>query len=196
MDWSAVGSLIGPMAPTIGSILGGFIPFPGGAVLGSLAGKMVASALGVPPTPEAVHDAVTTGDPDVIKAKLASADVEMNAEVEKHKADLADVADARSTNLELMKAGSKISYAPAIVSAIVLLGFMILSFIAMKPDLTGVRTDVTLFLLGAWSGYAGAVVTYWLGSSAGSTEKSSQIERMVASAAVGKPPVVPIIKKK
>jgi hypothetical protein len=196
MDWSAVGSLIGPMAPTIGSILGGFIPFPGGAVLGSLAGKMVASALGVPPTPEAVHEAVTTGDPDVIKAKLASADVEMNAEVEKHKADLADVADARSTNLELMKAGSKISYAPAIVSAIVLLGFMILSFIAMKPDLTGVRTDVTLFLLGAWSGYAGAVVTYWLGSSAGSTEKSSQIERMVASAAVGKPPVVPIIKKK
>ncbi len=195
MDWSAVGSLIGPMAPTIGSILGGFIPFPGGAVLGSLAGKMVASALGVPPTPEAVHEAVTTGDPDIIKAKLAAADSEMNAEVEKHKADLADVADARSTNLELMKAGSKISYAPAIVSGIVLIGFMILSFIAMKPDLTGVRTDVTLFLLGAWSGYAGAVVTYWLGSSAGSTEKSSQIERMVAASAT-KPPVVPIIKKK
>lgn len=194
MDWSAVGSLIGPMAPTIGSILGGFIPFPGGAVLGSLAGKMVASALGVPPTPEAVHDAVTTGDPEVIKAKLAAADSEMNAEVEKHKADLADVADARSTNLELMKAGSKISYAPAIVSAIVLFGFGILSFIAMKPDLTGVRTDVTLFLLGAWSGYAGAVVTYWLGSSAGSTEKSSQIERMVAN--TNKPMIVPIVKKK
>ena len=195
MDWSVIGGLIAPMAPTIGSILGGFIPFPGGAVLGSLAGKMVATALGVPATPEAVHDAVTTGDPEVIKAKLEAADAEMSAEVEKHKADLADVADARSTNLELMRAGSKISYAPAIVSAIVLLGFMILSFIAMKPDLTGVRTDVTLFLLGAWSGYAGAVVTYWLGSSAGSTDKSAQIERMAAASATANKPVVAIKKK-
>jgi len=195
MDWSVIGGLIAPMAPTIGSILGGFIPFPGGAVLGSLAGKMVATALGVPATPEAVHDAVTTGDPEVIKAKLEAADAEMSAEVERHKADLADVADARSTNLELMRAGSKISYAPAIVSAIVLLGFMILSFIAMKPDLTGVRTDVTLFLLGAWSGYAGAVVTYWLGSSAGSTDKSAQIERMAAASATANKPVVAVKKK-
>lgn len=195
MDWSAVGSLVAPMAPTIGGLLGGLIPFPGGAILGSMAGKMVASALGVAATPEAVHDAVTTGDPDVIKAKLASADAEMSAEVEKHKADLADVQDARRINLELEKAGSKISYAPAVVSAIVLIGFMILSFIAMKPDLTGVRTDVTLFLLGAWSGYAGAVVTYWLGSSSSSSEKSAQIERM-ASAAVSKPIIAPVIKKK
>lgn len=194
MDWGAVGSLVAPMAPTIGGLLGGLIPFPGGAILGSMAGKMIASALGVPPTPEAVHEAVTTGDPDVIKAKLAAADDEMNAEVEKHKADLLDVQDARSTNLELVKAGSNISYAPGIVSAIVLLGFMILSFIAMKPDLAGVRTDVTLFLLGAWSGYAGAVVTYWLGSSAGSTDKTATIERMAAAAA--KPPLIVPIKKK
>jgi hypothetical protein len=194
MDWSAVGSLIGPMAPTIGSILGGFIPFPGGAVLGSLAGKMVASALGVPPTPEAVHEAVTTGDPDVIKAKLASADAEMNAEVEKHKADLADVADARSTNLELMKAGSKISYAPVVVSVVILSGFLILSFLAMRPDLAGVRTDVTLYLLGAWSTFAGAVVTYWLGSSAGSVDKSAQIAVLAGAATKAAP--TPIIKKK
>lgn len=196
MDWSAVGSLVAPMAPTIGGLLGGLIPFPGGAILGSMAGKMVASALGVAPTPEAVTTAVTTGDPEVIKAKLASADAEMSAEVEKHKADLADIQDARATMVELQKAGSKISYAPAVVSAIVLLGFMILSFIAMKPDLTGVRTDVTLFLLGAWSGYAGAVVTYWLGSSSTSAEKSAQIERMASAAVVGKPTIIPVVKKK
>lgn len=195
MDWSAIGSLVAPMAPTIGSLLGGLIPFPGGAILGTMAGKMVANALGVPPTPEAVHEAVTTQDPEVVKAKLAAADVEMNAEVEKHKADLADVQDAREKNFELVKAGSSISYAPAIVSAIILIGFGVLSFIAMKPDLTGVRTDVTLFLLGAWSGYAGAVVTYWLGSSAGSTDKSAQIERMAAVAAGAKPVIKPPVKK-
>lgn len=196
MDWSAVGSLVAPMAPTIGGLLGGLIPFPGGAILGTMAGKMVASALGVAPTPDAVHDAVTTGDPDVIKAKLASADAEMSAEVEKHKADLEDTQDARRTNLELVKAGSKISYAPVVVSIVILTGFMVLSFLAMKPEVTGVRTDVTLFLLGAWSGYTGAVVTYWLGSSATSSEKSAQIERMANVAVVSKPVVVPAIKKK
>jgi hypothetical protein len=109
---------------------------------------------------------------------------------EKHKADLADVQDARATNLEL----NKIGWAPAVVSTVVLLGFLILSFIAMKPELTGVRTDVTLFLLGAWSGYAGAVVTYWLGSSAGSSEKSNQLAAL-AGATTPKPGVKPPAKR-
>ena len=195
MDWSALTPLLANAAPTIGGLLGGLIPFPGGAILGTVAGKVLAEALGVPPTPEAINTAITTGEPEKVNAALAAAEYKMQAEVERHKADLADVADARATNLALVNAKSSIGYAPAVVSAIVLLGFMILSFIAMKPDLTGVRTDVTLFLLGAWSGYAGAVVTYWLGSSAGSTDKSAQIERMVAAAAVPKPAVKPVVKK-
>jgi hypothetical protein len=194
MDWSALTPLLANAAPTIGGILGGLIPFPGGAILGTVAGKVLAEALGVPPTPEAVKTAIVTGDPERVNAALADAEAKMNAEVERHKADLADVADARATNLALVKSDSSIAYAPAIVSAIVLAGFGILSFIAMKPDLTGVRTDVTLFLLGAWSGYAGAVVTYWLGSSAGSTDKSAQIERMVAAASKAPPPA-PVKKK-
>ena len=80
---------------------------------------LLAEALGVPPTPQAVNAAITTGDPAVVQAQLTEAEAKMTAEVERHKADLADVADARATNLELAKAGSKISYAPAIVSAIV-----------------------------------------------------------------------------
>jgi hypothetical protein len=183
MDWSAVGGLVGQAAPTIGGLLGGFIPFPGGAFLGELAGKAVAAALGVPPTPEAVHQAVTTGDPDIVKAKLAAADVQMQADVEKYRLQLEDVQNARATNLALVNANSSISYAPSIVSGIILVGFLVLSFLAMKPELTGVRTDVTLFLLGAWSGYAGAVVTYWLGSSASSAQKSDQIAVMAGTAA-------------
>ncbi len=197
MDWSALVPLVASAAPTIGGLLGGLIPFPGGAILGQVAGKVLAEALGVPPTPEAVNTAITTGDPVTVNAALSEAEAKMQAEVDKHKADLADIADARLTNLELVKAGSNISYAPAIVSTIILLGFMILSFLAMKPDLAGVRTDVTLYLLGAWSTFAGAVVTYWLGSSAGSVDKSSQIERMAASAAA-KPAAVIVapVKKK
>ena len=95
----------------------------------------------------------------------------MQVELENHKADLADVQDARATKFELNKIGSSLGWVPAVVSTVVLLGFLILSFIAMKPELTGMRTDVTLELLGACSGYAGAVVTYWLGASAGSSER-------------------------
>ncbi len=190
MDWSALSPLLASAAPTIGGLLGGLIPFPGGAILGEVAGKVLAQALGVPPTPEAVNNAITTGDPAAVNAALSEAEARMNAEVEKHKADLASVADARSTNLKLYEAGSKISYAPMVVSGVVLIGFLVLSFIAMRPDLAGVRTDVTLYLLGAWSSFAGAVVTYWLGSSAGSTDKSAQIERMAAAAAIPPPKAV------
>ncbi len=195
MDWSALVPLVAGAAPTIGSLLGGLIPFPGGAILGQVAGKVLAEALGVPPTPEAVNAAITTGDPAAVNAALSEAEAKIQAEVDKHRADLQDDQDARSTNLQLVKAGSSIGYAPVVVSSVILIGFLVLSFLAMKPELAGVRTDVTLFLLGAWSGYAGAVVTYWLGSSAGSTDKSAQIERMAAAAS--KPPVIPTaIKKK
>lgn len=197
MDWSSLAPLVANAAPTIGGILGGLIPFPGGAVLGQVAGKVLAEALGVPPTPEAVNTAITTGDPATVTAALSAADAKMQAEIEKHKADLADVQDARSTNLELNKIGSSLGWAPAVVSTVVLLGFLILSFIAMKPELTGVRTDVTLFLLGAWSGYAGAVVTYWLGSSAGSSEKSNQLAALAgASTPANKPGVKPPVVKR
>ena len=62
MDWSALTPLIANAAPTIGGLLGGLIPFPGGAILGQVAGKVLAEALGVPPTPEAVKEAIETGD--------------------------------------------------------------------------------------------------------------------------------------
>jgi hypothetical protein len=42
MDWSALVPLLANSAPTIGGLLGGLIPFPGGAVLGTVAGKVLA----------------------------------------------------------------------------------------------------------------------------------------------------------
>lgn len=67
---------------------------------------------------------------------------------------------------------------PIIVSLVVLAGFIGISFLAMKPDYAGVKQEVVLFLLGSWSGLAGIAVAYWLGSSAGSSDKSKQIERL------------------
>lgn len=68
--------------------------------------------------------------------------------------------------------------APVIVSVIVLGGFAMFSFLAMKPELSGVKESVVLFLLGAWSTMAAGVVTYWVGSSASSKQKDETIQSM------------------
>jgi hypothetical protein len=182
MDWSDIGKLIGPMAPTIGSILGGFIPFPGGAVLGQVAGKMVAEALGVPPTPAAVASAVQTGDPATIQAKLSEAEVRMQSEVENFKAQLADIQDARATTVQYVQAGSSLSLGAVIVSIVVCIGFVGISFLAMKPELAGVDKSVTLYLLGAWQGLATAAVSFWIGSSSSSAAKTDQITALTQAA--------------
>ena len=72
--------------------------------------------------------------------------------------------------------------APVIISAIVLSGFMMFSFLAMKPELAGVKDSVVLFLLGAWSTLSAAVVSYWVGSSAGSAKKDDVIQTMTTTA--------------
>lgn len=68
--------------------------------------------------------------------------------------------------------------APVIVSVFVLVGFAVVSFLAMKPELAGVRESVVLFLLGAWSTMAAGVVAYWVGSSASSKQKDETIQSL------------------
>ena len=72
----------------------------------------------------------------------------------------------------------KIQTAPVIISIIVLAGFGMFSFLAMKPELAGIKESVVLFLLGAWSTMAAGVVNYWVGSSAGSSKKDETIQNM------------------
>ena len=88
MDWKQVGQMIGPMAPTIGSLIGGFIPLPGGSAIGQMAGQMLANALGVDNTPEAVGAAIQQpGAQDKIAAVEAEAQAKWPA--------LADIAKAQ-----------------------------------------------------------------------------------------------------
>lgn len=70
--------------------------------------------------------------------------------------------------------------APTVISVIVLVGFAGFSFLAMKPELSGVKESVVLFLLGAWSTLAAGVVNYWVGSSSSSKQKDETIKDMAA----------------
>lgn len=197
MDWSAISGLVASSAPTIGGLLGGLIPFPGGAILCQVAGKVLSEALGVPPTPEAVNTAITTGDPVTVQAKLSEAEARMNAEVEKFKAQLEDVQDARATTVKLDSTGSNIAWGAPVISVIIVFGFfsvMSLLFI-IKTDFSAGTVTLLNVLFGALIPAFGQVCNYWLGSSAGSTDKSNQIERMVASASPSAP-VTKIIQVK
>ncbi len=89
MDWKAVGQLIGPMAPTIGGILGGLVPIPFGSTIGTSVGTILASALGVEPTADAVGAAVQN-DPNAA-AKISAAESEAAAKWPA----LAEIAKAR-----------------------------------------------------------------------------------------------------
>lgn len=197
MDWKDLAKFAAPMIggalPGIGSMLGSLTPLPGGAMMGEWIGKKIAGALGVPETPEAVNDVLMTTPTAEVVAKLAPVESEANAKLEELKAYLADVQDARETNVELVKAGSSIAWAPLIITGIVLLGFIILSFLAMKPDATGVRSDVALYLLGAWQGLVMQCVSYFVGSSSGSAQKNDQIAALAASRSTN---VVPMPKRK
>jgi hypothetical protein len=94
VDWTTVGKIIVPLAPALGSILGGLIPVPGGSLAGQLGGQVIgniiAKKLGVEPNPDAVGAALgAMTDKDVLIAKLNAAAEELRstnqtyAEVEK-----------------------------------------------------------------------------------------------------------------
>lgn len=186
MDWSVIGGLVANAAPTIGGLLGGLIPFPGGAILGQVAGKVLAEALGVPPTPEAVHTAITTGDPVTVQAQLASADTKMNTEVEKFKAQMQDVQDARATTVKLDAAGSSIAWGAPVISVVIVVGFfsvMTLLFIVRTDFPPGTVTLLNV-LFGALIPAFGQVCNYWLGSSSGSKNKDDQLAVLAQGNAV------------
>lgn len=67
-----------------------------------------------------------------------------------------------------------------IVSIVVLTGFILLSFLAMKPESAGVKYEIVLVLLGNWSGLAFAVTGYWVGSTITSKQKDDTIATISA----------------
>lgn len=84
--------------------------------------------------------------------------------------DNQDRADARSQTVELAKAGSRIAWGAPVVSLAVLVTFGVVLYriLALPPGQTD--QNATL-MLGALTTMATAVVSYWVGSSAGSAAK-------------------------
>lgn len=82
MDWKDVARLIAPLAPTLGGVLGGLIPFPGGALAGTALGNIIARQFGVEPTPQAVGDALARMSHEEKLAGLTAATERARIEVQ------------------------------------------------------------------------------------------------------------------
>lgn len=82
MNWIDVARIIAPLAPTLGGILGGLIPFPGGGLVGQSIGNIIARQFGVPATPEAVAKAVQGSPNELSIAKLNAANEAAKIEIE------------------------------------------------------------------------------------------------------------------
>ena len=115
MDWKDLaGPLVGAGAPVLGKILGGLLPIPGGSLVGEAAGNLLAKALGVAPTPEAVNDALHNDSSDLTLAKIKAAEAEAvakwpalaemakaqhEAETAQFQAQLLDIQSARTRDI-------------------------------------------------------------------------------------------------
>ena len=174
MDLMSLGTQLAKIgAPILGGALGG----PAGAALASTVIGALAEALGTEATPEAVALEVSRNPsaPAIVQSVEAERGPGILDELNSR---LKDVQDARAQTVALSQQGSGIAWGAPVVSVIVMLGFGILSYLSIYAPVA--QREVLLFLLGNWSIMAGAVVTYWLGSSAGSKDKDATLARMAS----------------
>jgi hypothetical protein len=158
-------------APLLGTLIGGPVGTLAGAAVGALA-----EALGTPATPEAITDA--------IKQQPGAEAIVRQVEADKApgliEAYLRDVQDARATTVKLVDSGSAIAWGAPIVSIMIVTGFLgLIGALLFKqvPD-----SQVSLVLFGTLSTAFGSVVSYWLGSSAGSARSGDAIRSIAQQA--------------
>jgi hypothetical protein len=206
MDWKDLaGTLIKTGAPIIGGALGG----PLGATVGGFAGKLVADALGVEATPEAVHEAIQA-DPAAASVALASADAKWQAMAEIAKADAADrtaqsqalnetIRTEIATGMSWWHWRNLLGYVPVVIGAEVagMVPFVALGKIT-APDMVAIITAITPLVV-TFSGLLGYVAqdTTKLKTTAITGEHAPSATDNVVSAikkVVGKQPTVSIGK--
>lgn len=137
----------------------------------------------------AVRSVVGSDDPaavqvalaDPVKAadlKLELAKIESDAETERLRMVLADVAGARAHTVELARAGSPIAWGAPLVSALVLVGFAVAVWVVLTRALPAGSQEIALYTVGALQTLAASVVAYWVGSSAGSARKDEALREL------------------
>lgn len=158
MDWKSAGQRVAKAAPLLGTVLGG----PAGGAFGAV----VAGALGVDNQPDAVAAAMASPEA-LVKLKQIEAD---------HRAELeqiaAKVALAELKNQEHAREIHKHSPMPAIVTGALTVMVAVAGWLLFHVEIPAANRDVAYMLFGQLLGLWAASVTYWVGTTRSSAEKT------------------------
>lgn len=179
--WQQIaGSLAQIGLPALGGLFGG----PLGSTIGGLVGKGVAAALGVEATPQAVTAAIQA-DPNAAAVKLA----QIEAETKGKEGELADIANARATTVQLVQTGSSIAWGAPVVSIIVTVGFFACLFMLffVRAEMPQSVFNLLTVMLGVLAAGFGAVIQFWIGSSESSRRNADAIREVARSASTPGP---------
>lgn len=176
MKWSDVVACISLAAPTLGSLFG-----PAGTAVGTIVGsgiKLVASALGVAPTQDAITAAVIA-DPEAA-LKLKQFEMNHRIEIEKlaiqeYQMELLDIQSARGMRIEHEKVTDKSDVNLYMLAWTIVTGFFVLMGILIFIPLPTDAAGVLFMLFGALSAGFGSVLSFFFGSNKSSENKTNMI---------------------
>jgi hypothetical protein len=208
MDWKTLAAKLAAMGlpvlgKAIGTLVGGQIPIFGNMIegagenIGAAAAKMIAEVLGVEPTAEAINTAIETKPTTEVFSKLQAVEGDAAAkwaalpllareDTEAFKAGLADNQDARKQMLALVEKEAPAAWGPVVVSGMVVFSFTVtlLVWLVFPPSNDPLTMTVLNVLVGTLAAAFTQVVSYWLGSSAGSANKDSAMKTALAGAQI------------
>lgn len=163
--------IIGTVAPMLGTVLGG--------PLGGLAGVALSKALGTD-DPKAQETMIVSGDPEVL-LKLKQAENELQEhmrqlDIDEEKLRFDDTANARNREIQVKDWTPKLLAFTVTVGFFGVLGWMLHG--GIPKDGGG---EALLVLLGALGTAWGSIISYYYGSSAGSSHKDDTISKIVSA---------------
>jgi hypothetical protein len=177
-----MGALI-PLAISLAPEIGKWLFGSTGEQTAAAVAQVVQTVTGT--TDDAVAQQVVARDPQVAAnlrlelAKIAAAQEQAarQADLDMLKTQLADIGNARAQTVALASARSFVQWSAPVVSVVVLTTFGLVMFLALTRALpTGSETILNM-LLGSLAAMASSVVAYWVGSSAGSAQKTEMLYR-------------------
>jgi len=177
-------------------LLLGLAPTVASWLMGDKTGKAVETVTGI------ARDILGTTDADGIERAVAAdpnlalqfkmAVLQAEADARAHterlrqqdldavKAQLADVASARSQTVDLAKAGSSIAWSAPAISTLVTVAFMGALWVVVTQEIPVNSREIAYILLGTLAAKWGDVVAYWVGSSSGSAAKDATLRAAVS----------------
>jgi hypothetical protein len=168
-------------------LLLGLAPTVASWILGDKTGAAVTKITGIAQDLLGTSDAAgieraIAADPNLaLQFKMAMIQAEADArrqEFDTLQAQLADVQNARNQTVKLAEAGSVIAWGAPIISILITVGFFAMLYVVIRQEIPESSQTLANIMLGSLGTSFTAVVGYWVGSSAGSAQKTNTLEKL------------------